>query len=559
VLEAASLPPSPTWIYKRDGRLVPFDPDKISQALFAATETLGRPDAFLARELTDGVLHFLTQDDGAAVPTTAQVRELVAKVVRELGQPGLAQAFTTWTRPRTTQRGGGEERRDITFTFSPTDAPTAVVRNCLREYSLHAVFSRDLIAAQQDGLLTLTGLEHPLQLGACVVGSPELVEQAGAAGERRGLAETLAAAHLLCVDSPEYALATGGGADGFADRLRAARRPTIINLACGIPPAWARDHPAGPLFADQRRPIAAEDLAGLADALLEQLTAPDRAGVCRIDWHLGERDFAPPAPARHDPRLLRLARWAVETPGLTLVFDRPRRPIALGEGLDRKHPAVLLAVGLHLPRLVELPGVEGRSPAFLQKLSSLARLALSAAVQKRSFLRRQGKEADGAPVLGQGFLLDRARLVVVPVGLDAAVRRLAGCGLGEGKPALDLGRQIVQRLREVLHQDGRRSNLDSCIDGMTAFALDGADATAALVAGLTPWAPELPARNQLRAAGALHAAAEGGTAAVFLPEDMRRRPEEVADLLSHAWRQTEVVRLRFVSPVRPQQPTLLPS
>ena len=46
-------PAPPAWVYKRDGRLVPFEPDKISRALFATSESLGRPDAFLARELAE--------------------------------------------------------------------------------------------------------------------------------------------------------------------------------------------------------------------------------------------------------------------------------------------------------------------------------------------------------------------------------------------------------------------------------------------------------------------------------------------------------------------------
>src|SRR5437870_4712458 len=85
----------PVWIYKRDGRLVPFEADKISRALFAATETLGRPDAFLARELTDGVVHFLAEEVNGAIPATAHIAELVVKVVRELGQQSLARAFET--------------------------------------------------------------------------------------------------------------------------------------------------------------------------------------------------------------------------------------------------------------------------------------------------------------------------------------------------------------------------------------------------------------------------------------------------------------------------------
>ena len=84
----------PVWVQKRDGRLEPFDADKISRALFAASEALGRADAFLARELTDGVVHFLTEEADDDAPTTIQIAELAAKVVRELGQPALAAAFT---------------------------------------------------------------------------------------------------------------------------------------------------------------------------------------------------------------------------------------------------------------------------------------------------------------------------------------------------------------------------------------------------------------------------------------------------------------------------------
>src|SRR5205823_7720202 len=84
---------TPNWVAKRDGRVVPFEGDKICRAVFAATEELGRPDAFLARELTDSVLHFLANDLDADTATTAQIADTVVKVVRELGHPALAQAF----------------------------------------------------------------------------------------------------------------------------------------------------------------------------------------------------------------------------------------------------------------------------------------------------------------------------------------------------------------------------------------------------------------------------------------------------------------------------------
>ena len=127
----------------------------------------------------------------------------------------------------------------------------------------------------------------------------------------------------------------------------------------------------------------------------------------------------------------------------------------LAEGVDRRHPARLLTVGVHLPRLAEQPGVDGDPARFLKKLGSLARLALSAAVQKREFLRRRDARR---PLFTERFSARPARLVVAPVGLDAVVRRFTGCGLCSGGEALDFGKQIVQTLRDVLRQDGGSSS-----------------------------------------------------------------------------------------------------
>src|SRR5207344_825569 len=98
---------------------------------------------------------------------------------------------------------------------------------------------------------------------------------------------------------------------------------------------------------------------------------------------------------------------------LFFTFDRPKRPIALGPGLDRGREATLLDVSLHLPHFAGMIGRD--APLFLAKLPSLARMAVRATVQKREFLRRLG---GASPSLAQGFLLERARLVVVPVGLE---------------------------------------------------------------------------------------------------------------------------------------------
>jgi hypothetical protein len=320
----------------------------------------------------------------------------------------------------------------------------------------------------------------------------------------------------------------------------------------GEPPPWASEVSEGPLFAlPNRSPEDGEGAASLSDALAEAVLQGRGSGEfprLRIDWHLGEGDFADGSRER----LAGLARAALSSAGTgpTFVFDRrPRRPLSLGEGIHRHHPAVLLTVGLRLSHLAdlvaeELPegkneNVAGlRAERFLDKLKSLARLALSAALQKRDYLRRH---AAASPSLGRGFLLDRSRLLAVPLGLDQAVRTLLGQGLcsAQAQETLDLGCQVLQRLAEILRQEGRASALSTCL-GSPPWADDGQEE-----AGVTCWDEAAPVRVQLQTMGKLHAVAEGGTGVLFVPADPPPTAEQVVEWLRWAWDETSVLRLRL--------------
>ncbi len=566
------------WVHKRDGRLVPFEADKISRALFAASDSLGRPDPFLARELTDSILHFLSAESNGSTPTTPQIADLVIKVVRELGQPELARVFADGQARKVTRglrleaRGYSLQPREKDEGRSTKDAAAGVgpkldevsqwvkeepsphglvwraAGSCLRDYVLRELYTRDLAVAHADNLLTLTGLETPLELAGYV-----LPAQAFTGG---GVVEAIEDARqisgeFLAVDSPEYLLAHGDSDEKsvaalvreLAIGLRSNHLRAVINLNCAIPPPWAEDLAAGPLFEGHRQTPESGQLAEWLDLLLENILLPGTTGSpVRIDWHLSQGDFLPVQLGR----LLRLARRALEGTGIAFVFDRSRRSISLAEGLDRQHPAVLLTVGLHLPRLVQQLGGKCEPALFLQKLGSLARLALSAATQKREFLRRHSQRR---PALARGFLLDRARLVVVPIGLEAATQALLGKGLCSSGAALEFARQVVQRLRSILQQDGRAYLLDTCLDSWLDTQLTSSPdvplPTTERAAGLTPWDFQATARDQLRAASVLHATAEAGTVAVLVSENRSLTPEQGVDLLCHAWQQTDVVRIRF--------------
>jgi hypothetical protein len=539
---ASASPSPPAWVHKRDGSLVPFAADKISRSLFAAGEQLGRPDAFLARELTDGVVHFIAAEFDGATPTTEQIAELVAKVVRELGQPALAQAFAEHCRtatPETKHPSLEAAHTELVVPYSPTDEPTTLVRRCLGAYTLRTVFARDLGAAHADGLLSLRGLEAPLELEGCVLAPPAagagLIEAVEEARERTG--------SFLAIDGPEHILAQRA-ADGPANYvrelsigLRATGLAAVVNLNSATPPSWADDLASGPLFFEQRRAPKPERLNALADAALEQLlrTPKGPRPLVRVDWHLGERDFI----AEGQERLLRLARRALDGAPLAFVFDRPRRPIALAEGVDRQRPATLLTVELMLPRLAARIAGQTDGPAlFLRKLGSLVRLALSAAAQKCDYLRRH---SESRPGLARGFLLDRARLVVAPVGLDQAVTLLVGQPMTPGGSALELGQQVMQRLREVLEADGQACHIDACLDG---DQLTSSDACAGK--GEESSVPLLDGRSQLKVAASLHTAAGLGTTSMILADEQRPAAEHLAEWLRWAWKQTELTRIRLV-------------
>jgi hypothetical protein len=558
------FPPSlaPAWVYKRDGQLVPFDADKISRALFAAGEALGHPDAFLARELADGVVHFLAAESEGVTPTTEQIAELVIKVVRELGQPALAETFARFgqERPRvdwhasTARPTSPAAPAEVVLRFTPGTPLSVVLPSCLRDYSLQSVFTRDLVAAQAAGLLTLTGLEFPAELAGCVL-RPPLARGAGLIPALEELRRFVGG--FVVLDGPEYLLDADApiAIPNFARDLAVGLRLTglrgVVNLNSAAPPSWAGDLASGPLFAGQQRSPHAEQLRQRTDALAKELLQPSHSIACalRIDWHLSERDFgSEPSLCQ---RVERLASLALEGAPVTFVFDRPRRPVPLAEGVDRDHPAMLLMVGLHLPRLAEQPGIDGDPHKLLPKLGSLARLALSAGVQKREYLRRlernRPEPPSDQPALTSGFLLDRARLAVAPVGLDSMVRSFFHKGLSAGGTALDFGRQIVQRLRDVLRQDGRHAHLDTCLDGPFDFRLSGAEEWPAIedVSGLTAWDAGAALKNQLRSAGVLQGVVDHGTLALFLPEG-RTTADQVTEWLQMAWEQTELVRLRLI-------------
>jgi hypothetical protein len=512
--EIANLP---VWVRRRDGSQVPFDADRICQSLYAAAESLGSASAFLIRELTDVVVHFLSQDPFLGIPTTGQIADEVEKIVREVGQPALARRYA-------------ELRQAIGETATPVTIDCAqsldhFMSACLEAYSQSAIFSPDVIAAVGEGLLRLGGLATPAALTSLVLETPRLADlpwwtALDAWRVRGGATWIVESPEWLCTVHPHPALTTH-----LCERLLAlpmlADRAVELHLNVAEPPAWSLAHQSSPLFAAAENDFVSRERAVFLDNFLERWKVLEAPRVPALAWHVHADSFRDDSERQ---QLQFLLRQALQGKAIRFVFDRPRSGVALAEGLDRRAPGVLLEVALDLPRFAQRPEIAGDGAALLKKLPSLARIAVSAAGQKRGFLRSL---PDSSP-LRRGFLIERATCVVTPIGLDPVVRAITGASLTKSPLALDFALQILQTLAVTLGQAGRSLNLD--------LRVDGPDLCGMADAGFSP-------RKQLEAAGALHACAGAGTAMLLLADELDTNVDGLTELLQWTWESTGVVRL----------------
>src|SRR5262245_17411808 len=88
------------FVRKRDGRVVPFQRQKIADAVFKAMEAAGEPDERLAEEVS-GILELsLCERIGTAelggeaeIPHIETIQDLVERVLMELGRAAVAKAY----------------------------------------------------------------------------------------------------------------------------------------------------------------------------------------------------------------------------------------------------------------------------------------------------------------------------------------------------------------------------------------------------------------------------------------------------------------------------------
>jgi len=88
-------------IKKRDGRIVDFDANKITEAIWKAAQAVGEKDKAVAVELSQQVVEKLEKQlKPAEVPSVEQVQDIVEKTLIENGQASMAKAYILYRQKR---------------------------------------------------------------------------------------------------------------------------------------------------------------------------------------------------------------------------------------------------------------------------------------------------------------------------------------------------------------------------------------------------------------------------------------------------------------------------
>jgi anaerobic ribonucleoside-triphosphate reductase len=101
-------------IKKRDGKIVDFNPVKITEAIWKAAQAVGGKDYKRASELTDRVLTILEKElKRGEIPTVEQVQDVVEKVLIEDGHAKTAKAYILYRKQHQDMREIGGLLKDI--------------------------------------------------------------------------------------------------------------------------------------------------------------------------------------------------------------------------------------------------------------------------------------------------------------------------------------------------------------------------------------------------------------------------------------------------------------
>lgn len=157
-------------IRKRNGQVVPFDQEKISNAIWSAVQAVGGKDSERARKLSDEVIKAIKRKySGGGIPSVEHVQDIVEKVLIENGHAKTAKAYILYREQHKNIREVSRLLRDISIvddyleeqdwrvkensnmTYSLQGLNVHITQKVISNYWLNSIFPREVREAHLNG------------------------------------------------------------------------------------------------------------------------------------------------------------------------------------------------------------------------------------------------------------------------------------------------------------------------------------------------------------------------------------------------------------------------
>ena len=116
-------------IKKRDGRLVPFDPNRVFVVISKAAEAVGFEDKKEIQKIADKVVKLLDEKfDGHSIPNVEEVQDMILEVLTEEGQQKIARAFMVYRQRHKERRMQGTPLTEVTEVAGLTENSLVVLQ-----------------------------------------------------------------------------------------------------------------------------------------------------------------------------------------------------------------------------------------------------------------------------------------------------------------------------------------------------------------------------------------------------------------------------------------------
>ena len=170
-----------TNLKKRDGRLAPFEPKKITDAIFAAAKAVGGEDYQQALELTLKVMDYMKRHYLGVPFTVEEVQDAVEKVLIETGRAKTAKAYILYRDYRTRIREAKSDlmdmveeilvetnRENANISNSPSAKMLQIASAASKAYYLHRLIPENMSDAHMRGDIHIHDLDYYGKTLTCV-------------------------------------------------------------------------------------------------------------------------------------------------------------------------------------------------------------------------------------------------------------------------------------------------------------------------------------------------------------------------------------------------------